>query len=294
MKSDKKLTLREVKESGIKKWKWLWEHPEMGSGTRVVAEIPFYESELAHYNDDGCSACRYNRDHEGVHCSECPIMAGIGRCNIEEGNVFDSWCYADNPTDRAYFAKKIYEAHEAIEVPHMFKVGDRVRDTKDSQGDTAIVTELLSDNKIGVKWENHFSFGSWPESHFELCDTEKATEIEVGDTVKTKLGIQGKLLFIGSEEGKLLTPLAYLSIDGAKIHTCRVENITFVSRPEKPVEHVFKGIKFIKVEKPCEYLIPFGDKFQGEGEVYSRIVNGIPHGKRYDMILRERNEDTKN
>jgi hypothetical protein len=230
-----RITLKEVRDSGMKKWEWLMKHPELGAGTHVVREIPFFDSELRQYNEDGCSACSYNKDLGGSNCGECPIIGIAGQCNLSKGNLFNEWCAAKTDIQRAFYAEKIYEAHVAIEV-------------------------------------------------------EEVPEIQVGDTVDMNIvggWSRGPAIVIGIYKGK-----AYCQFKSGHISIARMIELTFISRPEKPVEHVFEGVEWDRRER---YAVPFGTK----GRYYQD--KDSKHGfhcfagnrKKYDVIVRECKEDTE-
>jgi hypothetical protein len=128
--SKEKITLKEVRESGMKKWKYLMEHGALSD----FKDIPFYD-EMEGYHSK-CGACEYVRINNGNYFDynecfkHCPIVGSIGHCTCSVDNVFDKWDTADSAIDRAYYAKKIYEAHEAIEVEEEapnIEVGDTIR-----------------------------------------------------------------------------------------------------------------------------------------------------------------------
>lgn len=186
---NEKITLKEVRDSGMKKWKWLMEHGEI----HKVGKVPFF-NEINKYLAN-CSACSMAAEKRGSEdekrCEVCVLINAIGNCN-NEGSTYDKWYEADSAIDRAFYAKKIYEAHVAIKVE------------------------------------------------------EEAPEMQAGDWVRASSGQEGELLFTGSEEGITSPPWGYLRIKGREhsLYTCQVKDLTFISRPEKPVEYVVDNVYF--------------------------------------------------
>jgi hypothetical protein len=119
----KKITLKEVRDSGMKVWKWLMENPNVDIDDAQRKEASPYYSEVKDY-DSNCAACEYKEKVGDGDCSNCPLV-GISSCG--SGSWYENWCIAEDNIDCAYWAKKIYEAHEAIEVPEE-KIEIRVND----------------------------------------------------------------------------------------------------------------------------------------------------------------------
>jgi hypothetical protein len=237
------MTKKEVRDSGMKVWKWLWEHPASSCKTHT----PYWD-EIKDYQN-ACAACEFKGI--ALNCKEgCPL--GWDKCSSDD-SPYLHWEQADNPTDRAYFAKKIYEAHEAIEVEEEVEIqaGDVIHSSCISWG-RCTVRNINHDEKVMSVF---FNIGG------DDCD---------------------RMIYFGSSDDFINTDF---------VNCSPLQDITIIERPEKPVEHVFTDARIVHTRErtgnQADIYFPSFKKINGRwpGDMLKHLYQ-----KNVDVIIRERKE----